>query len=264
MYISKVDNALRWVLLNSYFKKNESILITEYPKSGGSWLGKMISQYYEINYPQREYISLERSVLHGHYLPRLGVNDFPNTIVMRRDPRDVMVSYYFHINFRHENNKNRKENKLYGDSLNLENRELVRENLPQFIEFITEFEPKKWQHFFHPTTWTNFYKQWNKMNDVVFVTYRGLLRNTYDELHRVLHDLGEEEIDEEKLKQVIENNSFEKLAKRKNGTEKKDSFLRKGIIGDWKNYFTEEGKEVFKKYYQKDLEKFGYEENRNW
>ena len=33
---------------------------------------------------------------------------------------------------------------------------------------------------------------------------------------------------------------IEKLSGRKSGTEKKSSFYRKGVVGDWKNYFDED------------------------
>lgn len=264
MYISKVDNFLRLIFLNSLYKNNGSILLTEYPKSGGSWLSNMISQYLEIPFPKRENPPLSKTLIHGHYLPKYNLQNFPKTIVMVRDARDVMVSYYFHILYIHDNQKNIKEHEFYSKRLNIENANDVETNLPKFIEFISTFKPKSFQHFFHPSDWSNFYKEWKKQDDVIFVRYEDLLQDTEQTLKKVLKELGVETIDEEKLKTIVENNSFKKLANRNNNEEDRNSFLRKGIAGDWKNYFSEDAKNISKKLFGDSLIEFGYEENNNW
>ena len=57
---------------------------------------------------------------------------------------------------------------------------------------------------------------------------------------------------------------FRKLYGRKEGEENNNSFLRKGIVGDWKNYFNKESKKVFKEYAGRELIKLGYEKDFKW
>ncbi len=264
MYISKIDNLSRLILLNTAYRKNNSIIVTEYPKSGGSWLGNMISQYLNFEYPRDNYATLAPSVVHGHYLPKYGIGSFPKIVVLRRDPRDVMVSYYFHLNFLHESGRNKKEYKEYSTRLNFKEPNDVILNLPHFIEFLRHYTPKKWVNFFHPSTWSHFYGSWSEVPHVIHTSYEALLNDTPNEVKHILNKLEISDLDEVRLGDIIQRNSFENQANRNKGTEDRNSFLRKGIVGDWKNYFSEEAKDVFKKYYQKDLEKFKYEQNQDW
>ena len=41
------------------------------------------------------------------------------------------------------------------------------------------------------------------------------------------------------IQKAVENFEFSKLAQRKQGVEDNRSFYRKGISGDWTNYFSE-------------------------
>jgi hypothetical protein len=74
------------------------IVLTEHPKSGGTWVSQMISEYLNIPNPRGRMPPRCRCVLHGHYLYVAGAND---TIVMWRDGRDMVVShYYYHLRAR--------------------------------------------------------------------------------------------------------------------------------------------------------------------
>lgn len=66
------------------------------------------------------------------------------------------------------------------------------------------------------------------------------------------------------LKTVLERHSFERKARREKGTENQKSHYRKGVIGDWKNYFTPELKEEFKKRYGQLLVELSYEKDDTW
>lgn len=63
---------------------------------------------------------------------------------------------------------------------------------------------------------------------------------------------------DEKEKQKIVNKMV------RNINPKKSPTFRKGIVGDWKNYFTEKQKVLFKKVAGQDLITLGYEQNLNW
>jgi sulfotransferase family protein len=48
------------------------------------------------------------------------------------------------------------------------------------------------------------------------------------------------------------------------GEENKRSFLRKGVVGDWRNQFSLEAREVFDRYAGEELILLGYEKDRKW
>ena len=71
------------------------IVLTEHPKSGGTWVSQMIAEYLDIPNPLDSLPPHRRCILHGHYLHVADTNDI---IVMWRDGRDVVVShYYYHL-----------------------------------------------------------------------------------------------------------------------------------------------------------------------
>lgn len=64
-------------------------LVYEFPKSEGTWLALLLGDALELPSRRNQPIRLESSVTHGHFLSQLGLK---NTVVMWRDPRDLMVS----------------------------------------------------------------------------------------------------------------------------------------------------------------------------
>ena len=68
-------------------------LVTEFPKSGGSWVCQLLSAYLQLPYPRNVRPRIESSVLHGHMLYH---RRHRNVTVVLRDGRDVMVSAYYH------------------------------------------------------------------------------------------------------------------------------------------------------------------------
>ena len=66
------------------------------------------------------------------------------------------------------------------------------------------------------------------------------------------------------LAAVVERFSFANQAQRQPGDEDVESFVRKGIVGDWKNAFTREAAERFDHYAGRELIALGYEQDRSW
>lgn len=72
-------------------------------------------------------------------------------------------------------------------------------------------------------------------------------------------------VDRSRLEAVTAKHSFEKLAGgRERGTEDSKSHYRKGVHGDWQNYFTPAIKQRFKSLYNDVILMAGYEQNENW
>ena len=117
----------------------------------------------------------------------------------------------------------------------------------------------------HPSfTWQEFVRSWRGRDSVIYVRYEDLLDDAVAELKRVIAGLGREIPSDERIRDIVDKYSFKRIGGRNPGTEDKGSFLRKGIAGDWKNYFTREAREVFDHYAGEELVALGYEPDRRW
>ena len=77
------------------------------------------------------------------------------------------------------------------------------------------------------------------------VKYEDLLESPEEIFAETMHFLNAD-FDRDLVKKCVRDNSFERYTKnRPRGTEDPKSFFRKGISGDWKNYFTERDRKTF-------------------
>ncbi len=96
------------------------------------------------------------------------------------------------------------------------------------------------------------------------VRYEDLLERPNQEVGRLARFLGAD-ISEKAVQQAVGSASFEKLSKgRERGQEDTSSFYRKGIAGDWRNYFTERDREIYKDEAGELLIRLGYERDLDW
>jgi hypothetical protein len=96
------------------------------------------------------------------------------------------------------------------------------------------------------------------------VRYEDLLERPNEEVRRLASFLGAD-TGEKAVQQAIDSASFERLSKgRERGQEDTSSFYRKGVAGDWNNYFTERDKEIYKEEAGKLLIRLGYERDLDW
>ncbi len=228
-------------------------IVNEYPKSGGSWLSQMVASALDIPFPRDRLPMLRPSIMHGHYLYP---GTLKNTVVLWRDGRDVVVSQYYHWLFK-SNFDGYLWKKCRAD-LKFKNYEDIKTNLPAFIDYV--FVHKKHPKF----SWSDFVNSWADKKNVVHVKYEDLKIDAKGELIRIVHELTGKDLDSKKAEEIVERFSFEKLTGRKCGEENHSNFLRKGIVGDWRNKFTEESIEKFKKYAGKELIRLGYEKDDRW
>lgn len=228
-------------------------IVTEHPKSGGTWLGQILSEYFDVPFPRNGFPVFTSSVMHGHY------RYFPtmkNVFVLFRDGRDVMVSYYFHCMFLKEGLNNKIYRRTRND-LKFEDYNDVKRNLPRFIEYLYKKKPR------FDYTWSEFVQSWVN-RDVSVLYYENMLIDAYAEVSKAISETTSTEVDRQKLESVIEKYSFAKQTGRLQGNEDRNSFLRKGIAGDWKNYFNKNSCAVFDKYAGRELIMLGYEDNNEW
>lgn len=238
--------------------------VAEYPKSGGTWLARMISDYLQVPFAQFNRLPMACScVVHefGTYDPRLR-----RVFYLYRDGRDVLTSLYFdrlriarHSDRPGQTRIRRVYEKLLGKGY--DPKDIVR-HLPRFIEY----------EFRHPgrgasSSWSGHIDTWaagRHLGHVAYLSYEELRADCAATLGRAIRQHTGEEIDEWQMKTTVEKLSMKRQTARVPGEEDPKEHIRKGISGDWHNYFSREAAELFDHLAGDTLVRLGYEEDRRW
>ena len=172
------------------------------------------------------------------YLPQ-GVKDGRAKVVhISRNPLDVVVSY-FHFS---------KYNQAFGPYTGT-----WEEFFDAFIEGNVFWGG--WYEYM-----TSFLKQRNQSN-ILFIKYEDFLENPQKIIYDLSVFLGMEQTDGV-INKISERVSFKSLQSNQhlkivNNHIIKDKFFRKGIIGDWVNYFTPEQEHKMSKFIKKIQDETG-------
>jgi hypothetical protein len=236
--------------------------ICEYPKSGGTWLGHMLADYLQLPFPQSPALPLAMAcVVHNHWLPHPRLQ---RCFYLYRDGRDVMVSYYFHrlrecrsgaLPF--ERAMARRFERLFGPDYAARD---PRRNMARYIELeMSRPRGSRLNWPAHVAAWC-----FPRHDHVAYLAYEELLAAPVVTLARCLEKLDAVPVDHTRLRASVERYAFARVAGRPPGHEDRSTFLRKGIAGDWLNYFTREAAEVFDYYAGDALINLGYEGDRSW
>ena len=250
----KLNGLLRYTLMHTATRMVPLYVVNEYPKSGGSWVGEMLSDALGVPFPRNRLPMLCSSILHGHVMQSWNMH---NVLIVWRDGRDVLVSQYFHSLFKNEKGNERLVDRCRGD-LDFTDYDDVANNLPKFMEYVYEHKRNL------RMSWSEFVQNWVGRSGCVEVKYEDLRVRPVEELQRVVEQLSGQESSTRRMAEIVEANSFERMSGRKAGKEDTSSFMRKGIVGDWKNYFTQEAKEQFHTYAGDALVKLNYEVDDTW
>lgn len=250
----KLNGLLRYVLAHTATNFFPIYVVNEYPKSGGSWVSCMLSDVLNVPFPRNRLPIFGSSILQGHMMHSWNMN---NVLIVWRDGRDVLISLYYFSLFENERGNARSFRQWRAD-LKFDDYDDIVKNLPVFIEYVNGKQR-------HPRfSWTNFGNRWADCEHCVHVKYEDLRANPVDELSRIATQLSGHTFPLERISAIVEKHSFQRLSGRKPGEEDKKSFLRKGIVGDWRNHFSEEAKRLFDKYAGELLIKLDYESNHDW
>lgn len=232
-----------------------------FPKSGTVWLCQLLSTAVGVPYP-REYRSpiAMSAIVHAHWRYTRKV---PPTAYIRRDGRDVMVSlYFFYVRALDLKAKPQRAAalrerfyRLYGPNFDPT---AIRENLPKFIESESAAPQGS-----DGLSWHQHVQDWWGRPGVAQLSYEELRRDTVGTLIRVLRNLGIEP-DEHVATLAADRWSFETTSGRTAGDEDRTSFQRKGIAGDWLNYFSREAGQAFDAIAGDMLVELGYANDRDW
>lgn len=106
--------------------------------------------------------------------------------------------------------------------------------------------------------------RWFECDYAFKIRYEKLLENGHPELEKLYENMGLE-YSRRKIKKIFKENEFKNF-KRK--SDKSYLIPRKGIAGDWKNYFDDELKQIFKEEcngeWNRTLIKMNYENSSSW
>lgn len=215
-------------------------LVNEFPKSGGTWLAQMLSDLLDVPFRRNAPIQIERSVTHGHFLNPIALR---NVVVLWRDPRDLLVSFYFHCYFVNEHH-NAALVRLMKAHCPFEDYTDIRANLPTFIRFVSQ------KPVFPSFTWPEFARAWAQRRGTVQTSYEALRKDTPGELSRVAEALTGTPLPEGRAAEVAEQHSFaraKQAAEQEQPADAELSFVREGALGGWRRHFTADAETAFRK-----------------
>ena len=230
--------------------------LLEYPKCGGTWVRNMMQTYlggkpYLVN----QFVK-PKTVIHLH---RKFSERFSYPVVLFRDPRDVYVSYYFY--------EKALAKKISNLAINNHMKFGVeRDYKNELSQYLSIKLTKLTDPYF---TYKQFVESWHGRENVCYVLYENFHIMPVKELTKIIEFLGEE-VDNYKVENSIESNSFQNVTLRKYGKsrmpgeEDTEKFQRKGVSGDWVNHFNDESCDIMKKHMGDVIIKLGYESNSSW
>jgi hypothetical protein len=252
----------RWIGLR-WGEKFPFYYVAEHPKSGGTWLSKMVADYLQLPFPQHSIFPIGAAAV----IQNMWLYDrrFRRVFYIYRDGRDVITSYFFdRIRVaRHSNYPGRKRlDRIYQDLLgkNYDPNDSVK-LMPIFMEH--EFKhPGRGT----PVNWRDHVMSWceTRRDNVAYLSYEELLADCAGTLGRAIRHASGQDIDEWRLKATIEKFSMERQTGRKRGEADHTQHMRKGVAGDWLNHFSRDTAQLFNDLMGDALVMLGYEKDRNW
>ncbi len=257
--LKRISGRINYFLSIRYGKVFPFYYACEYPRSGGTWVAHMISDYLQISFPKNSIFPLGHScVVHNHWKYN---SNFDRPTYVVRDGRDIAVSMmHYALKNSKKNNQSFKYYKKRFPSLFLNVQDTLsgKELFKHFIsDWLLNSAGTKY-------TWSEHVQQWAFNKNVVLVKYEDFNKNCFDTLEYVLKSIGVDKIDEELLHFTVKKFSFEKQTGRKPGMVNEQDNKRKGIIGDWKNHFDKKTAELFHQHTGDLLLKLNYEKNADW
>ncbi len=247
------------------------LFIAGLPKSGSTWIEKMVSSYegfheyllpaiakhelatggsHDFEMPQNMFEHLNDALvltkMHCHgsknnvdVLEKAGIN----YVVLHRDLRDVAVSYHFYV----QNTPWHPEHKHHVGATVQEGLTVFAERmLPGYVKWV-----ESWDNNANP-------------DHSIQVKYEDMLENPIEGMTKIA-SLFELDNSKETIESIVKANSFKKMSGgRTRGESSSTSFARKGVAGDWVNHFTPALKESYGSHLSAFLVKHGYERDDAW
>ncbi|XP_053460708.1 sulfotransferase 2A1-like isoform X2 [Nycticebus coucang] len=241
--------------------KDEDVVTVTFPKSGTHWLIEILGLIHskgdtkwiqsvpiwerspwietELGFTvaNKEGPRLLSSHLPIHLFPKSFFSSKAKVIYVIRNPKDVIVSGYF-----------------YWISVNFSKKP---KSVEQFLEWFLEGNVPYGSWFDHIRGWVSMREREN----FLMLSYEELKRDTEGTVEKICQFLGKK-AESEELSLILKNSSFQAMRENKMSNYSllgdaylvhKNPLLRKGITGDWKNYFTVAQAEAFDKVFQEKM-----------
>ena len=257
------------ILTRKLFRKRLIVIVASPHKVGSTWLFQMLKELgkFQSKSLPEDFSETGTLVLDNHkilpYLSRgygwyiFKSHSYPikysippglakdlKIVTIVRDPRDVIVSASFYLAYLEQ------EKGGWGEDFRK-----LRE-MERILKVIREGD-----------FLLNRLEEWFRSATAYTVRYEKLIKNPVEEM-RVLSKHINFKVKRKEIEKIVKKYSFNSQAGRKPGGEKKDAFLRKGIVGDWKNYFDQSCITAFKTEKQGRwnslLLEMGYETQPDW
>lgn len=228
----------------------DRLIVTEYPKSGGSWVTSMLGDMLDI--PKRdiyvdnnfnlfdarkhpwylgfESLSLtEKCVIKSHEMPHSDLIGFPAKYIhLVRDGRDVIVSkYFFEKDF-------------------CVNNGILEKFEYSFDEYVVVIARE----------WTDYVLAWSN-KDIYTCCYEDFLIDPLSSLKKISNKLSLS-VEEKIIKEAILSNTKAKTKESLSNTFKSNTFVRKGRRDDWRTLFSDKNLDDFMEISSVAMELLGY------
>jgi len=246
--------------------RSDDVFLVAYPKSGTHWLTYITDQITRksIILNKEEYVAigtipfLERTIsdqlevlpsprymythLPYHFVPCSSEHEV-KYVVIARNPKDVAVSQFNFVT----NMKIVDFNGTWNEFLSLFMRGTGFGG--SYFDWVLEW----WEH--------------KEDDNVLFLKFEDLKKELTGQVGIIANFLGYQ-LSQEEMEEIAEKCTFKNMKENRVGSieENKDlimkenkSFYRKGIVGDWQNYFSDEQLEKFNRWCNSHLEGTGLE-----
>jgi adenylylsulfate kinase len=260
-----LSDCLQFLKLKRYPYKRRILFVAGLPKSGTTWMNKLLSMVpgycsrtiydpsrstmlHDVSpmtfqlLPQYAYSVAKLHTRYTHYNFNTILNYADRFVLMYRDLRDMCVSRYFHV----LNEETQRHYKLY-HSLPKE------EGILHSINIIRK-EYVKWVADWYEVAQAN-------SDKILTVRYEDLHADVSGTMKKVL-SFYEIPYQEALLEKMAETQLRKPVALKESLA--KGETKRRGIIGEWREHFTQEHKDYFKDFAGPLLIQLGYEQDNEW
>ncbi|WP_377509529.1 sulfotransferase domain-containing protein [Octadecabacter sp. R77987] len=223
----------------------QAINVNEFPKSGGTWLCRMLSDCLDWRFDDNTYPWFGNAIIKHHRLSLAA----PRQITVVRDPRDVAESYFHHC-----------RRTFQGDGFNSPAVNLMNKHV--FAGAETEaaardrfIERMVTDPIVPAYTWGGFYRDPSREGTLI-VRYEDLREDTVAALTGIFDGLGLA-VPADRLRRVAAAHDINKILKQRTGKDGAH-FVRKGKVGGWQDVLSAKQAALVEKDAGALLDRFGY------
>lgn len=217
------------------------VLVNAYPKSGVTWLLRLVCDLLEARHQDTSQMSplsyghpvrdgwVVKKTHYPYWQHAIPILKGKIVVVTHRDPRDVVCSAMFY----------RKTTDL---KLAINVMASSKRSYAEWINsWIEPVEPLKCKR--------------------ILTSYERLHSEPLKQLRYIIFEISGETLPDERINEAIDRQSFKNMRKSYNDG---GHFMRKGIVGDWRNHFDRETAQIFNDHFGEIMLLQGYIDDLEW